>query len=220
MLSFPFQRSQVFVGNNARKGHLRNFGPWTLHIFPQNRQWEEGWTDNSLLERTLKRHTKLQIQQPSCRYRACFMEESLSKRCILSSLAANGWIAEEAERWDRTSACKGALLQPLQSMFESQLAHPDQCRHKSDRPWNRGLHPLLVSNNVTGSFTSPSNWSTRMKTRPTAYCHRPMTRSSELRKGFHSDHDLTSFLQSLVDGPAGVWTQDLLLSRPALFQLS
>ena len=30
-------------------------------------------------------------------------------RCQLSSLAANGWIAaEEPERWDRTSACKGA----------------------------------------------------------------------------------------------------------------
>ena len=72
------------------------------------------------------------------------------------------------QRWDRTSACKGALLQPFQSMFWSHLAHPDQRRHKSDRPWHRSLRPLLFSNNVTGSFTSPSNWSTRMKeTRPT-----------------------------------------------------
>ena len=34
----------------------------------------------------------------------------------------------------------------------------------------------------------------------------PNDASSELRKGFHSSHDLTSFLKTLVDGPAGVWT--------------
>ena len=80
-------------------------------------------------------------------------------RCQLSSLAANGWIAEEPERRDRTSAYKGALLQPLQFMFWSHLAHPDQWRHKSDR--HRGLRPLIFLNNVAGSFTSASNWSTR-----------------------------------------------------------
>ena len=32
--------------------------------------------------------------------------------------------------------------------------------------------------------------------------------------------DLTSFLKTLVDGPAGVWTHDIPLSRPVLFQLS
>ena len=31
----------------------------------------------------------------------------------------------------------------------------DDRRHKLDRPWHRGLRPLLFSNNVTGSFTSP-----------------------------------------------------------------
>ena len=72
-------------------------------------------------------------------------------RCQLSSLAADGWISEEPERWDRTSACKGALLQPLQSMFWSHLAHPA----KSDSPWHRGLRPLLFSSNVTGSFLGP-----------------------------------------------------------------
>ena len=81
--------------------------------------------------------------------------------CQLSSLAANGWIAEEPERWDRTSAYKGTLLLPLQSMFWSHLVHPNQWRHKSDRPWHRGLRPLLFSNNVAGSFTSASNYSTR-----------------------------------------------------------
>ena len=49
--------------------------------------------------------------------------------CQLSPLAANGWIAEEPERWDWTSACKGAPLQPLQSMFWSHLAYPDWRRH-------------------------------------------------------------------------------------------
>ena len=96
-------------------------------------------------------------------------EKRQDTRCELSSLAVNGWIAEEPERWNLTSACKGALLQPFQSMFWSHLAHPDWWRHKSDRPWHRGLRPLFFSNNVTGSFTSPSNWRTRMKkTRPTA----------------------------------------------------
>ena len=67
-----------------------------------------------------------------------FKKRIKNKRCQLSSPAANGWIAEEPEFWDRTSACKGALLQPLQSMFWSHLAHPDQWRHKSDRPWHPG----------------------------------------------------------------------------------
>ena len=52
------------------------------------------------------------------------------------------WIAQEPERWDRTSACKGALLKLLQSMFWSHLAHPDQWRLKSDRPWHQGQRPL------------------------------------------------------------------------------
>ena len=52
------------------------------------------------------------------------------------------WIAQEPERWDRTSAYKGALLKLLQSMFWSHLAHPDQWRLKSDRPWHQGLRPL------------------------------------------------------------------------------
>ena len=139
-------------------------------------------------------------------------------RCQLSSLAANGWIAEEPERRDRTSAYKGALLQPLQSMFWSHLAHPDQWRHKSDR--HRGLRPLIFSNNVTGSFTSASNWSTRtgrtqgQRLNVTAH-HLNWERSLTA-----SMISLVFCLKTLVDGPAGVWTHDLPLSRPAFFQLS
>ena len=55
------------------------------------------------------------------------------------SQATNSWRMEEPERWDRTSACKGALLQPIQFMFWSHLAHPDRWRHMSDRTWHRGL---------------------------------------------------------------------------------
>ena len=46
--------------------------------------------------------------------------------CQLSCLAANGWIAEEPERWDRTSQyTEGALVQPLnQALFWSHLAQP------------------------------------------------------------------------------------------------
>ena len=147
-----------------------------------------------------------------------------NKQCQLSSLAAktkiNGWITEEPERWDRMSACKGALLLPLQSMFWSHLAHPDRWRHKSVRPWHRGLRPLLFSNNVTGSFTSPSNWSTRMKeTRPKGLTSPPNNAIIWTEKGSQQAWS-HQFLKTLVDGPAGVSTHDLPLSRPALFQLS
>ena len=56
-------------------------------------------------------------------------KKNKKKRYQLSSLAANGWITEEPERWDRTSACKagkGALLQPLRFIFLSPLAHPER----------------------------------------------------------------------------------------------
>ena len=52
--------------------------------------------------------------------------------------------------------------------FCCHLAHPDQRRNISDTPWNRDPRALLLTKNVTGSCTSPSNWCVRMKeTRPT-----------------------------------------------------
>ena len=139
-------------------------------------------------------------------------------RCQLSSLAANGWIAEEPERRDRTSAYKGALLQPLQSMFWSHLAHPDQWRHKSDR--HRGLRPLIFLNNVAGSFTSASNWSTRTGRRQGQRLNVTAHHLNWERSLTASMISLVFCLKTLVDGPAGVWTHDLRLSRPAFFQLS
>ena len=76
-----------------------------------------------------------------------------------SSLAANGWIAEEPERWDRTSACKGVLC----CCFS-----PCLISSRPSRPITAHTAPLF-SNNVTDSFKPPSNWYVRMKeTRPTA----------------------------------------------------
>ena len=45
--------------------------------------------------------------------------------CQLSSLATNGWIAEEQERWDRTSACNGALYYAAASVHVD-LTSPTQ----------------------------------------------------------------------------------------------
>ena len=87
-------------------------------------------------------------------HRRGIIDGRIDMRCQLFSLAANGWIAEEPESWDWTSACKGALLQPLQSMFWSHLALPDRRRHKSDRPWHRGLPPTLFEQ-CNGFFYVP-----------------------------------------------------------------
>ena len=64
------------------------------------------------------------------------------------SQATDSWIMEEPERWDRTSACEGTHLQPLQFPFWSHLAHPDRWRHMSDRPW----HWALRGNRTRGSM--------------------------------------------------------------------
>ena len=123
-------------------------------------------------------------------------------RCQLSSLAANGWIVEEPERRDRTSAYKGALLQPLQSMFWSHLAHPDQWRHKSDR--HRGLRPLIFLNNVTGFFTSASNWSTRTGRR----------QGQRLNVTAHHLNWERSLTASMISLDLGWWSGGGLNSRP------
>ena len=68
-----------------------------------------------------------------------------------------GWIAEKPERWDRTTAYKGAHCCHFSPCMIS--PHPPQTndQHKSDRPWHRVLRPLLFSNSVMGSFTSHMN---------------------------------------------------------------
>ena len=68
-----------------------------------------------------------------------FSPAAKSEEKQMFSQATNSWIMEEPGRWDRTSACKGARMQPLQFIFWSHLAHPERWRHMSDRPWHWAL---------------------------------------------------------------------------------
>ena len=85
-------------------------------------------------------------------------------QCQLSWLAANyGWIAEEPERWDRTSACKGRHSFSHFSRCFDHTSSTQTDKDTSQIHHDFGAYvPYSVSNNATGSFTSPSNWSTRM----------------------------------------------------------
>ena len=84
-------------------------------------------------------------------------------QCQLSSLAANyGWIAEEPERWDRTSACKGRYSFSHFSRCFDHTSSTQTDKDTSQIDHDVGARPpYSVSNKVTGSFTSPCNWSTR-----------------------------------------------------------
>ena len=160
--NFAFSRLQMssedFGCLRKSSDFFRNLWKWSCRL-----QKSQHSQDKNLTLISQKKLAGIEL----CRSRRVLSKKKL--QCQLPSPAANGWIAVEPERWDWTSACKGALLQPLQSMFWSHVTHPDQWRYKSDRPWHQGLCPLLFFINVMGSVTSPSNWSTRMKvTRPTA----------------------------------------------------
>ena len=78
-------------------------------------------------------------------------------------------------------------------MFWSHLAHPDRWRHKSDRPWHRGLRPVLFSSNATSSL-------------------RPLPTEVQ---GWRSQGQWLNVTAQWpwFDGMAGVWTHDLPLSR-------
>ena len=81
--------------------------------------------------------------------------------------------------------------------FCCHLAHPDQRRNISDTPWNRDPRPLLLTKNVTGSCTSPSNWCVRMKeTRPGCPPPPPLPQDS-------------LFISSKFDGGAK-WRRELI----------
>ena len=47
-----------------------------------------------------------------------------------------------------------------------------------------------------------------------------LTKSNRLQMSLQRQHFLLNYLKTLSVGPAGVWTRDLPLSRPALSQLS
>ena len=96
-------------------------------------------------------------------------------QCQLSLLATNyGWIAEELERWDRTSACKGRhSFSHFSRCFDhTSSTQTDKDTSQIDHDFGAYV-PYSVSNrDVTGSFTSPFNWSTRMTNDATIWTER------------------------------------------------
>ena len=90
-------------------------------------------------------------------------------------------------------------------------------------PHHRGLRPLLFSNSDVGSFTSHKNKSVKVLWDGTygfSSLSEKTRKSNRLQMSLQRQHFLLSYLKTLSVGPAGVWTHDLPLGRPALSQLS
>ena len=90
-------------------------------------------------------------------------------------------------------------------------------------PHHRGLRPLLFSNSDVGSFTSHKNKSVKVLWDGTygfSSLSEKTRKSNHLQMSLQRQHFLLSYLKTLSVGPAGVWTRDLPLGRPALSQLS
>ena len=90
-------------------------------------------------------------------------------------------------------------------------------------PHHRGLRPLLFSNSGVGSFTSRKNKSVQVLWDGTygfSSLSEKTRKSNHLQMSLQRQHFLLSYLKTLSVGPAGVWTRDLPLGRPALSQLS
>ena len=90
-------------------------------------------------------------------------------------------------------------------------------------PHHRGLRPLLFSNSSVGSFTSHKNRSVKVLWDGTygfSSLSEKTRKSNHLQMSLQRQHFLLSYLKTLSVGSAGVWTRNLLLSRPALSQLS
>ena len=100
------------------------------------------------------------------------------------------------------------------------LPNPTTCK---GWPHHRGLRPLLFSNSDVGSFTSHKNKSVKVLWDGTygfSSLSEKTRKSNRLQMSLQRHHFLLSYLKTLSVGPAGVWTHDLLLGRPALSQLS
>ena len=90
-------------------------------------------------------------------------------------------------------------------------------------PHHRGLHPLLFSNSGVVSFTSHMNRSVKVlwdRTYGFSSLSEKTRKSNHLQMSLQRQHFLLSYLKTLSDGPAGLWTHNLLLCRPVLSQLS
>ena len=86
-------------------------------------------------------------------------------------------------------------------------------------PHHPGLRPLLFSNSDVGSFTSHKSKSLKVPWDGTygfLSLSEKTRKSHDLQMSLQRQHFLLSCLKSLSVGQAGVWTRDLLLSRPAL----
>ena len=100
------------------------------------------------------------------------------------------------------------------------LPNPTTCK---GWPHHRGLRPLLFSNSDVGYFTYHKNKSVKVLWHGTysfsSLSEKPR-KSNHLQMSFQRQHFLLSYFKTLSVGPAGVWTRDLPLGRPALSQLS
>ena len=100
------------------------------------------------------------------------------------------------------------------------LPNPTTCR---GWPHHRGLRPLLFSNSGVGSLTSHLNRSVKVlwdRTYGFSSLSKKTRKSNHLQMSLQRQHFLLSYLKTLSVGPAGLWTRNLLLCRPVLWQLS
>ena len=90
-------------------------------------------------------------------------------------------------------------------------------------PHHWGLRPLLFSNSGVCSFTFHMNWSVKMlwdRTWGFLSLSEKTRKSNHLQISLQRQHFLLIYLKILSVGPAGVWTRDLPLRGPALYQLT
>ena len=88
-------------------------------------------------------------------------------------------------------------------------------------PHHQGLQPLLFSNSDVGTFTRHKNKSVLWDgTYGFSSLSGKTRKSNHLQMSLQRQHFLFSYLKILSVGPAGVWTRDFPLGRPALSQLS
>ena len=121
---------------------------------------------------------------------------------------------------EESAASKNILCLPLIIELAPSLSSPTT---RKGSPHHRGLRPLLFSNSGVGSFTSHKNKSVKVLWDGTygfSSLSEKTRKSNHLQMSLQRQHFLLSYLKTLSVGPAGVWTRDLPLSRPALSQLS
>ena len=90
---------------------------------------------------------------------------------------------------------------------------------------HQGLRTQLFSNSGVGVLLSPKRTRCYVKvlwdgTHDFSSFSKKTRKSIYLQMSLQRQHFLLSYSKTLSVGPAGVWTRDLLLSRPALSQLT